>query len=70
MSNYYDQDHRLAKIIVAHIIIAIYGLSYLVPFPCSFILNVLNIYIWIFLVNPVAYVIEYIRKHPHKHNKL
>lgn len=61
----YQQNHKLAKLIMSIIVCALLYLD-----------GSLSIYawaaviVWVFGVNPIAYVIEAIRRQDHKHDKL
>lgn len=68
--DYYKEDHKIAKVIVYIIIITLYNISFFVSFPYGLILNNLAISIWLFGINPTAYIVESIRKHVHKHDIL
>jgi hypothetical protein len=63
----YQQDHKLAKLIVFALVILCMLLNQMFQ---SILLNILSVGIWFFGVNPVAYIIETIKGHPHKHDKV
>jgi|DEB0MinimDraft_10_1074344.scaffolds.fasta_scaffold00875_12 fatty acid desaturase len=69
MSNY-KQDHVLAKLIIAVIVAILITGAQLSNMPISLILNISAVFVWFFGVNPLAYLIEEIRGHSHKHDKL
>jgi 1,4-dihydroxy-2-naphthoate octaprenyltransferase len=71
-NNNYDRDHRLAKAVMAAIEL---GLTCLVMFCLieqSFTVLVIGLLLkeagYFYGVNTVAYIIETIKKHPHRHN--
>jgi hypothetical protein len=64
MSNY-SKDHKLAKLIMALIVC---GLLYIDG--SLTLLQWSAVLIWVFGVNPIAYLIESVLKHPHKHDKV
>lgn len=66
----YKTDHVLAKLIIAVVVTTLITIAQVSGFPVSAILNGLAVFIWFFGVNPVAYLIEEIRGHAHKHDKL
>lgn len=63
----YDKDHKLAKLIVTVSVILclclarVYGI---------FIFDIIGVIVWIWGVNPIAYWIEKVQNHRHKHPKL
>lgn len=69
MSNY-KQDHILAKLIIAIIVAILITGAQISTMPISLVLNAVAIFIWFFGVNPTAFIIESIRGHSHKHDKL
>ena len=66
----YKQDHKLAKFIVAGIVSVLITIAQLADMPFSLIFNVIAVYVWLFGVNPTAYMIETVLHHKHKHDKL
>ena len=66
MSNY-DKDHKLAKLLIAVlIIILLIVANFFKEF--SLIININIVIIWFFGVNSMGRLIESIRKHNHNHN--
>jgi hypothetical protein len=57
----YSQDHKLAKFILYVIIVLLVANTFT---------EFLGITIWIWGLNPIAYLVESARKHPHQHDKL
>lgn len=66
----YKKDHLIAKFIVSNLVVILVTLAQMSELPYSLILNGIAIYTWFFGVNFVAYIIETIFKHEHKHEKL
>lgn len=60
----YHQDHLLAKILLAII------LTVLALIEGFSVLSIVMVWLWLFGTNPLAYVIEKVRNHPHKHDKV
>ena len=66
MSNY-DRDHKLAKVLIAVlIIILLVTANFLKEY--SLIININIVIIWFFGVNFMGRIIESIRKHAHNHD--
>jgi ACR3 family arsenite efflux pump ArsB len=66
----YKQDHVLAKLIIAIVVAILITGAQISSMPISLVLNIVAIFVWFFGVNPLAYLIEEIRGHSHKHDKL
>ncbi|MFK7730831.1 MAG: hypothetical protein AB8B48_04340 [Pseudomonadales bacterium] len=64
----YEQNHRLAKVVVCalYILIGIASIELNNPYPAL----VCGTTVWFFGVNPMAYLIEFLRKQPHRHNRV
>ena len=60
-NNMYNENHKAAKFIIYVLImfLAAPGLK-----------EMLAITIWFWALNPIAYAIESLRKHPHQHRRL
>ena len=63
----YDADHRTAKFIVAAIVCILLISGHYTGW---IILDIIGVFIWFFGVNSVAYVVEEVRHHSHKHGRL
>jgi ABC-type polysaccharide/polyol phosphate export permease len=61
----YDQDHKIAKFIIYVVIMVLV----LIPID-SPLKELLAVTIWFWGLNPIAYLVESVRKHPHQHRKL
>ena len=59
----YKQDHLLAKLIVAVIVTSLILMN-------NTLCDILAIWLWLFMVNPLHYFIEYVLGHKHKVGKL
>lgn len=70
MLNTYGRDHLVAKFIVASVVACLITGAQVSEMPWSIALNLAAVYIWFFGINPVAYIVEWVLKHPHLHNKL
>ena len=63
----YKQDHKIAKTIVCFLVISLlllsrhYNLVYL---------DIIAVVVWMFGVNAIGYLIETIRGHQHRHDKI
>jgi len=66
----YKQDHKLAKFIVACVVSVLLVLAELNTGSLGVVLSVVAVWVWIWGVNAFQYVIEHIRHHTHKVDKI
>lgn len=66
-SKIYKQDHTIAKTVIFCIVV----LLLVVNRDLDMVeLDILAVFVWLFGVNPIAYLVESLRKHPHNHDKI
>lgn len=62
---FYDSDHKIAKAILYSIIVGLILIPVHSPMK-----EILIVTLWFWALNPIAYIVESIRNHPHIHKKL
>jgi len=70
MNSTYGKDHKLAKLIISTIVGILITAAQLSEMPWSIGLNLAAVYVWFFGVNPMGYLIESVKRHPHSHDKI
>jgi len=70
--NYYSKDHKLAKAVMAVVQLVLTCLIMFLLINQSFTVLLMGLLVkefcYFYGVNTVAYIIEYVKHHPHRHD--